>query len=365
MAVAIDTTDRSVYQGLVNLCARKTGLAPALRPPEIEPWIDEYWQVYPDVERATPVISVSAGGLITASATQEEGRVDAGINTVTRQLPTQGGKTVIPSSTEQVAVEAGVWTTGQVKVAAAGGGAPPSVEQATPVIVISGRTVTASAMQAYGVVAAGTKSSTAEIPSAARAKPVIHVNEMTGQIDASATQSAGYVSAGTENADPVQLETVEQATPQISIDASGLIRAVATQAFGIVTAGSKTGTLQLAMRAELDVDGFVVTALAGYYPSAVSVRVDSGTPGTATPATIFKGYIAWVNGERIVGTYEPQQGGTSGVVVADFTEIVYGLASLDPLTWNPMALIYGGTVELADVDHVVLLLGIEFITGDW
>ncbi len=71
-----------------------------------------------EVEQATPSISVSSGGLITASATQEAGKVAAGTKSATKQLTTQGAKTVTPTTSEQVAVAAGVYTTGEVKVAA-------------------------------------------------------------------------------------------------------------------------------------------------------------------------------------------------------------------------------------------------------
>ena len=69
------------------------------------------------VEQATPAITVSSSGLITASATQEAGNVSAGTKSATKQLTTQGAKTVTPSASEQVAVESGVYTTGQIKVA--------------------------------------------------------------------------------------------------------------------------------------------------------------------------------------------------------------------------------------------------------
>lgn len=68
-------------------------------------------------EQATPSISVDAAGLITASAEQAEGYVSAGNKSNTKQLPTQAGKTVMPSAKEQTAVDGGVYTTGTVKVA--------------------------------------------------------------------------------------------------------------------------------------------------------------------------------------------------------------------------------------------------------
>lgn len=71
----------------------------------------------PDVEQATPSISVSSGGLITATAAQVGGIVTADSKSATKQLTTQGTKTVTPTTTEQIAVASGRYTTGDVKVA--------------------------------------------------------------------------------------------------------------------------------------------------------------------------------------------------------------------------------------------------------
>lgn len=71
----------------------------------------------PEVIQATPTISVSSGGLITASATQSGGIVEGGTKSSTKQLTTQGAKTVTPTTAEQIAVAAGRYVTGDVKVA--------------------------------------------------------------------------------------------------------------------------------------------------------------------------------------------------------------------------------------------------------
>ena len=76
----------------------------------------------PSVAQATPAISVSSGGLITATATQEAGAVAAGTKSATRQLTTKGGTTITPGDAEQTAVYAGTYVTGDIKVAAAAGG---------------------------------------------------------------------------------------------------------------------------------------------------------------------------------------------------------------------------------------------------
>jgi hypothetical protein len=66
--------------------------------------------------QATPGITVSSTGLITASATQTAGYVSAGTQSTTKQLTTQGGKTVTPTTSNQTAVASGRYTTGAVTV---------------------------------------------------------------------------------------------------------------------------------------------------------------------------------------------------------------------------------------------------------
>lgn len=71
----------------------------------------------PRVEVATPMIDVSAEGLITATTEQEAGYVPGGSKSATQQLPTQAAKTVTPGTTNQTAVASGRYTTGDVDVA--------------------------------------------------------------------------------------------------------------------------------------------------------------------------------------------------------------------------------------------------------
>ena len=68
--------------------------------------------------QATPSISVSSAGLITASATQTAGYVSAGTKSATEQLTVQAAKTVTPTKSSQTAVASGRYTTGTVTVAA-------------------------------------------------------------------------------------------------------------------------------------------------------------------------------------------------------------------------------------------------------
>lgn len=71
----------------------------------------------PEVEQAVPSISVSPSGLITASAEQDAGHVIGGTKSATKQMTTQGGKTVTPGTSRQMVVSSGQYTTGDVYVA--------------------------------------------------------------------------------------------------------------------------------------------------------------------------------------------------------------------------------------------------------
>ena len=64
-----------------------------------------------EVEQATPSISVSSGGLITASATQTEGYVNAGTKSETHQLPARGTTTITPGTSNKT-ISAGYYLTG-------------------------------------------------------------------------------------------------------------------------------------------------------------------------------------------------------------------------------------------------------------
>ena len=68
------------------------------------------------VALATPSITVSTAGKITASVSQSAGYVAAGTKSATQQLTTQAAKTVTPGTANQTAVASGRYTTGAVTV---------------------------------------------------------------------------------------------------------------------------------------------------------------------------------------------------------------------------------------------------------
>ena len=70
----------------------------------------------PTATQATPSITISSAGKITASATQSAGYVASGTKSSTKQLTTQAAKTVTPTTSNQTAVASGRYTTGAVTV---------------------------------------------------------------------------------------------------------------------------------------------------------------------------------------------------------------------------------------------------------
>ena len=65
----------------------------------------------PTATQATPSISVTSGGLITASATQTAGYVAAGTKTMTQQLTTQAAQTITPGTSNKT-IASGRYLTG-------------------------------------------------------------------------------------------------------------------------------------------------------------------------------------------------------------------------------------------------------------
>ena len=92
----------------------------------------------PRVEVATPMIDVSAGGLITATTEQEKGYVSGGTKSATQQLTTQGAKTVTPTTTNQTAVASGRYTTGDVVVSGDANLVPENIAEGVSIFGVQG-----------------------------------------------------------------------------------------------------------------------------------------------------------------------------------------------------------------------------------
>lgn len=106
----------------------------------------------PRVEVATPMIEVSAGGLITAKTEQEKGYVPGGTKSATQQLTTQGAKTVTPTTTEQIAVASGRYTTGDVVVAGDANLVPENIAEGVSIFGVQGTHSGGGAAEVHGTI---------------------------------------------------------------------------------------------------------------------------------------------------------------------------------------------------------------------
>ena len=97
----------------------------------------------PSVTQATPSISVSSSGLITASASQTEGHVAAGSKSATKQLTTQSGTTVTPGTSQKTAVSSGRYTTGTVYVAGSSNLVASNIRNGVNIFGVEGTAYTA------------------------------------------------------------------------------------------------------------------------------------------------------------------------------------------------------------------------------
>lgn len=179
--------------------------------------------------QATPNISVSSTGKITATSTQTAGYVTSGTKSATRQLSTQSGKTITPTKSQQTAVLSGSYTTGSVIVAKI----PDKYQDvsgvtATAADVLSGASFVAS----DGTLTEGTiteRSSSNLYSSGAT------VYTPAGYYASTASRAVSYGSVG---------------NPSVSIDETGLVTADVEVNTGYVSGTTKTGELQLDTQAE-------------------------------------------------------------------------------------------------------------------
>ena len=112
LANAIDTIPGAADPKLQNKTATPTTSQQTIKP---DSGYDGLSQVtvnaMPTATQATPSISVSSGGLITASATQTAGYVAAGTKSATKQLTTQAAQTITPGTSNKT-IESGRYLTG-------------------------------------------------------------------------------------------------------------------------------------------------------------------------------------------------------------------------------------------------------------
>jgi hypothetical protein len=92
----------------------------------------------PTQQQATPSISVSSSGLITASVTQQTGYISGGTTNETEQLNTKSGTTITPGTNQQTAISAGTYATGNIYVSGSTNLIPENIKSGISIFGVLG-----------------------------------------------------------------------------------------------------------------------------------------------------------------------------------------------------------------------------------
>lgn len=183
---------------------------------------------------ANPNITVSSGGLITASVNKaesitpivSEGYVSSGTagtitfsGSNTSQLDTQVATSITPTETAQTAVPQGKWTTGAVTVDAipsnyVGSGV---TRRTSSDMTASGATVTAPAGYYESSASKSVSSGTAGTPSASKGA----VNNHAIIVTPSVTNATGWITGGTKTGTPVTVSASELVSGSLTLTGNG------------------------------------------------------------------------------------------------------------------------------------------------
>lgn len=269
----------------------------------------------PTATQATPSISVSSSGLITASATQSKGYVSAGTKSKTLQLTTKGETTITPSTTSTT-IDSGVYTTGKITI-------PGDID------LVAGNIK--SGVSIFGVV--GTYA------------PNLQAKEVDPQLTAQTiTPDSSYY--GLSKVTVKAMPQADQATPSISVSSSGLITASATQSKGYVSAGTKSATKQLTTKGETTI-----------IPGTTNTYIESGvyTTGKITvlgDTDLVAGNIkSGVSIFGVTGTYAGSGSGGSCNITGSNLIFVHGVSDLKLVEYDTS--IHGSAPMPVDRNSIV------------
>ena len=298
---------------------------------------------------ANPTISVGNDGSITASvsATQSvtpsvtAGYVSAGTagnitvsGSGSAQLSTQAAATITPSTQQQTAVAAGKFTTGNVVVDPMPSGTAGTPTATKGTVINHSVAVTPSVTNTEGYISGGTHTGTAVTVSASElvsgsqnitsndTYDVTNLASVTvavpGETPTLQTKSVSYT--------PTESQQTAAVTPDTGYD--GLDQVNVT--VGAIDSEYVGSDVPRRSSSDLSASGATVTAPAGYYESAATKSVASGTAGTpsATKGAVSNHSVSVT--PSVTNTAGYISGGTiSGTAVTvDVTELESGTKSI-------------------------------------
>ena len=231
------------------------------------------------VDIPNPAISVSNGGLITASGSWTRGFTTDNSYSNTQQLTTQAAKIVTPTESEQNAVAAGVYTTGIVKVGAISSTYVGSgiTQRDSDDLTVSGATVTAPA--GYYAEAASKSVASMTLPTAVSTSAT---SGATNKATIGRSTSTRYINIPVGYNSSAAYYTIS-ATPNGSVTAPNSISGTTAT----VSTGTNTLTLTktVSVTPNVTTAGYISSGTAGNSSISLTANVTTKAAATITPGT--------------------------------------------------------------------------------
>lgn len=252
-------------------------------------WVDgeQLTGTVPDVEAATPTISVSAGGLITAQTEQAEGFVAEATKAASQQLPVQGAQTITPGTSQQT-INGGVYLTGAQTIQGDANLVPDNIKENVSIFGVTG---TYAGEQTSFAVPLTVNVDTGATVTAVNGDTTLTATSVNGQANFVLT------SGGDWNLSATLDDRSGSTTVTIQNFYSTTIRLQTPDAvFGVSWDMSTSSTALTRLTPESDPNGYVTTEISGGPSPSV---------GGGTGSSPFDSFAPW-NGMRRVT--DPQAG---------------------------------------------------------
>lgn len=269
----------------------------------------KYSGTIPTKDVATPSISVSSDGLITAKNIQPAGYTSGATKTATQQLTVQATKTVTPTTAEQTAVDSGVYTTGAVKVGAIQTEAKNITSNGTHTPTsgkyFSSVTVDVQPSLQTKTVTPSESAQTVSADSSYQGLSSVTVNAISNQ----------YIGSGITQKTKA---TIMPSTVDQTLEA------------GQYLAGDQTIKGDANLLAENIKSGVTIFGVEGTHTGSGGVDTSDAT---ATSADILSGKTAYVNGAKIVGSYGIATATAIATPSSDASSISFTVSG-QPIAWS-------------------------------